>query len=79
MFQERPFSSRTVLCRHFQIGKGMCLRALNDKLGLEKFHLRWVPHALSINQESEILIFEAASNGTDGTEEEWLLADYHRG
>jgi hypothetical protein len=29
------------------------LWSLHDKLSLKTFHLRWVPHALSITQKSE--------------------------
>jgi hypothetical protein len=53
MLQERSFSSCKVLCRHFRIGKATYLRIFHDKLGLKKFRLRRVPHALSINQKSE--------------------------
>jgi transposase len=53
MLEERPFSSCKMLCRHFRIGKAMCLRILHDSLGLKKLHLRWVPHTLSANQKSE--------------------------
>jgi hypothetical protein len=31
----------------------MYLRMLHDKLGLKKFHLSWVPHALSVNLKSQ--------------------------
>jgi histone-lysine N-methyltransferase SETMAR len=53
MLGERPFSSCKVLSRHFRIAKATCLRILHDKLGLKKFHLRWVPHSISSNQKSE--------------------------
>jgi transposase len=53
VLEERPFTSCKVLCRHFRVGKATCLRILHDTLGLKKFHLRWVPHALSSNQKSE--------------------------
>jgi hypothetical protein len=33
--------------------KATWLRILHDKLGLKPFHLRWVLHALYINQKSE--------------------------
>jgi hypothetical protein len=44
-----------VLCHDFRIEKTTCLRILHDKLELTKLHLRWVPHALSVNQRSLIL------------------------
>jgi hypothetical protein len=50
---ERSFSSYKVLCRHFRIGKAACLRILHDELGLKQFHLHWVPHALSVNRNSQ--------------------------
>jgi hypothetical protein len=53
MLKERPFSSCKVLYCHFWIGKVTGLPVLHDRLGLKTFHLRWVPHALSISQQSE--------------------------
>jgi hypothetical protein len=53
MLEERPFSSCRVLCRHLRIGKATCLRIIPNKLGLKNFHIRWVPHALSISQKNE--------------------------
>jgi hypothetical protein len=53
MLKERPFSLCKALCRHFRIGRAACLRILHDKPELKKFHLRLVPHALSINQKGE--------------------------
>jgi hypothetical protein len=53
ILEERLFSSCQVLCRHFRIGKAMCLWMLHNKLGLQKFHLRWVLQTLSINQKRE--------------------------
>jgi transposase len=53
VLEERSFTSYKVLCRHFRVDKAMCLRILHDTLDLKKFHLRWVPHALSSNQKNE--------------------------
>jgi hypothetical protein len=35
LLKERPFSSCTLLCPHFRIGKATCLQILHDKLALE--------------------------------------------
>jgi hypothetical protein len=53
MFAEKPSSSGIVLCRPFRIEKMTCLRILHEKLGLKKFHLRWVPYTILINKKSE--------------------------
>jgi hypothetical protein len=53
MLEEMPFSSCTVLCRHFWIGTATCLWILHDKLGFKDFHLGWVLHVLSINWKRE--------------------------
>jgi transposase len=53
MLKERPFLSCKVLCRHFRIAKGSCLRILHDNLGMKKLNLRWVPHSLDANQKGE--------------------------
>jgi hypothetical protein len=55
VLDKRLFRSSKALSRHFRIGKATCLRILHDKLGLKKFHLRWVSHTLSINRKSERL------------------------
>jgi hypothetical protein len=52
MLAQRPFTSRKVLCRHFRIAETTYLWILHDESGLQKFHLRCVPHALSSNQKS---------------------------
>jgi hypothetical protein len=57
MLEERPFSSRKALCRRFWIGKAMCLRIHHTKLVLKTLHLRWVPHAISINGKAKELHF----------------------
>jgi hypothetical protein len=57
MLEERPVSSCRLLCRHFPIGKATYLWILHNKLGLKRFHLRWVPHVLSINQKSEMISY----------------------
>jgi hypothetical protein len=53
MLAERPFLWCKVLCRHLRIGKATCLRILHNDLGLTKFHIRWIPYALTENQNSE--------------------------
>jgi hypothetical protein len=53
MLAERLFTSCRILCRHFRIAKTICLWIFHDKLELQQFHLRWVPHARSSNQKSE--------------------------
>jgi hypothetical protein len=53
MLDEKPFTSCRVLCQHFRIAKTTYSRILHDELRFQKFHLRWVPHALSSNQMSE--------------------------
>jgi hypothetical protein len=37
--------------------KGDGLAILHDKLGLKTLHRQWVPHALSINQKSETVLY----------------------
>jgi histone-lysine N-methyltransferase SETMAR len=59
MLNEKPFTSCTVLCRHFRIVKTTCLWILHDELQWQKFHLRWVPHALSSNQKSERVTYSS--------------------
>jgi transposase len=56
MLKERPDLSCNVLCPHFCITKGTCLRILHDTFGMKKLHLRWVPHALDTNQRAERVI-----------------------
>jgi hypothetical protein len=53
MLKERPWISRKGLYWHFRAAKGTCLRILHDMLGMKKFHLYWVPHALDTNQKAE--------------------------
>jgi hypothetical protein len=49
---EWPWRSKA-LCRRFRIGQTTSARILHDKLGLKKFHLCWVPRALSVNEKSK--------------------------
>jgi hypothetical protein len=79
MLEERPFSSRKALCRRFWIGKATCFRIHHSKFGLKTLYLRWVPRAISINGKMKELHFRSSSGGTDGTENERLSPDYHRG
>jgi hypothetical protein len=53
MLKEKPYLSCKVLCPHFRFANGTCLRILHDVLGMKKFHLRWVSHALDTNQKAE--------------------------
>jgi hypothetical protein len=53
MLKEKPFVSCKVLCRHFRIAKTTCPRILHDNLGMKRFNLRWVPHALNSTQKAE--------------------------
>jgi hypothetical protein len=53
MLKQRPYLSCKVLCRRFHIAKGTCLQILHDTISINKFHLRWVPHALDTNQKAE--------------------------
>ena len=53
MLREKPFASCKALCLQFRIVKTTCLRILHDNLGMKKFNLRWVPHALNSNQKAE--------------------------
>jgi hypothetical protein len=53
MIGGKPFTSCRVLCRHFRIARTTCVRIYHDELGLQKFRFRWVPHALSSNQQAE--------------------------
>jgi hypothetical protein len=39
MLEERPISLCKMFCRHFRIGKAICLRILHVKVGLKKFRL----------------------------------------
>jgi hypothetical protein len=90
MLDEKSFTSCRVLCRHFRIAKTTCLRILHDELGLQQFHLRWVPHALSPNQKSERVTYsnlllevleEAQRTGFErvitGDESSFFLSDPH--
>jgi hypothetical protein len=56
---ERPLASWRVLCRHFRIAGTAYLRILQDELGLQKFHLRSLPHAASSDPKSERLIYSS--------------------
>jgi hypothetical protein len=47
--KERPFSLYKARCRHFRIDKATHLPIIHDNLGLKTSHLRWAPHALSVN------------------------------
>jgi hypothetical protein len=90
VLEERPFTSCKVLCRHFRAGKATCLRILHNTLGLTKFHLRWVPPALSPNQQSErvsdsrLLLVALEQNkatlfqGVITGDESWFFLDYPR-
>jgi hypothetical protein len=53
LLKERPYLSCEVLFGHFRIAKGTCLRILHDTLGMKKFQLRWVPHAMDTNQKTK--------------------------
>jgi hypothetical protein len=46
MLEERPFSSCKMFCRHM-------IADPSRQAWFERFHLRWVPHALSVNQKGE--------------------------
>jgi hypothetical protein len=41
------------------IAKSTCPHILHHKLGLKKFHLRWAPHSLSVNQRSERVAYSS--------------------
>jgi transposase len=60
MLDEKPFTSCRILCRHFRIAKTTCLRILHDELGLQQFHLHWVPHALLSNQKSDASLIQVS-------------------
>jgi hypothetical protein len=53
LLKERPCLSCKVLCQHFRIAKGTCLRLLHDTFGMKTSHLRLVPHALYTNGKAE--------------------------
>jgi hypothetical protein len=53
MLKKRPYLSCKVRCRYFPIEKEACFQILRDTLGVNRFHLRWVPHALDTNQKAE--------------------------
>jgi transposase len=53
MLKEKPFASCKVLCRHFRIAKTTSLRIVHDNLGMKKFNLLWVSHALNSSQNAE--------------------------
>jgi hypothetical protein len=57
MLRERPYFSCKVLCPHFSIAQGTCLRSLHETFGMKKFHLRWVPYALVMNRKAERVTF----------------------
>jgi hypothetical protein len=59
MIGEKSFTSCRVLCRHFRIAKTTYLRILHDELRLQKFHLRWVLHALFLNQQSKCVTYSS--------------------
>jgi hypothetical protein len=53
MLKERPCLSYKVLCRALRITRGTCLRILHHTLSMQRFHLRWVLHALDTNQKAK--------------------------
>jgi hypothetical protein len=57
MLEEKPFASCKVLCRHFRIAKTTCLRILHNNLGMKKFNLHCVSHALNSSQTVERVTF----------------------
>jgi transposase-like protein len=56
MLKERPSLSYKILCRHFRIAMGTCLRILHDTLGMKTFNFRWAPHALDMNPKAKRVI-----------------------
>jgi hypothetical protein len=78
MLEERLSSSCKVLCRHFGVGEAASLRILHDKLGLKKIlSSLGAPCLIDQPEDRKSIIFEAPSDGTDRTEGERLLKDYH--
>jgi hypothetical protein len=51
MLAKQLFTSCKVVCRHLRIARTTRASILHDEFGLQKFHVRWVPHALSSNQQ----------------------------
>jgi hypothetical protein len=50
MLERPPLLLCRLIARHFRMAKTTCLRILREDLGLKKFHLRWVPHAIDSAQ-----------------------------
>jgi hypothetical protein len=78
VLEDRPFSSCKVRCRHFRIGKAMCLHILHDMLGLKRPILAGAACPIDQAEERRGAIFKAASDGTDKREGGRLSMDYHR-
>jgi hypothetical protein len=53
MLKDRPSLSRKALCRHFRVARETCLRILHATLGMKKFQLRWISHAMDASQKAE--------------------------
>jgi hypothetical protein len=89
VFEEKLFRSSKMVST-FRIGRAARLRILHEKLGLNKFHLRGVPHVLSINQKSEtashskLLLTALMEEKASGFQwiitenESWFVFDYRR-
>jgi hypothetical protein len=57
MLEEKPFSSCKGFYHHSRTGKATRLQTLRGKHDLKQFYFRWAPHALSINQKKERLLY----------------------
>jgi hypothetical protein len=57
MLVEKLFSSCKFLWHYVQITKTAFLKILRNNLGMQQFHLHWVPHTRFPNQQSERITY----------------------
>jgi histone-lysine N-methyltransferase SETMAR len=88
LLQETPFISCKCMCCRLKISKTTCLRVLHEDLGMQKFHCRWVPHELLVEQRNDRLVASEhmleileSLNGTDFStiitgDESWFFYEY---
>jgi hypothetical protein len=52
LIRTRPSLSCKMLCRHPRVSKEICLRILQEKLGLKRCCLRWISHEFIPNMKA---------------------------
>jgi hypothetical protein len=67
-FEEKLFNSCMVLYRHFRTGKAMCLRVLQDMLGMKIQSSLGGACLIDQPHERKTVIFKAPFDGSDGRE-----------